>query len=130
MMLRRIIGRSKTTNDLRSFQTAAESNLSVKEVSLNKVILGSRQYSRAQSSNPYSNSCDDVFHCQNSDSTGYRNGAASSSGANPHTTLAPPMPPIAPASRLRRANSSTLSLTKNKRKMLTVSNNPDHCLTT
>lgn len=34
--------------------------------------------------------------------------------------LAPPMPPIAPQPRLRRFNSSTLSLTRNKRKMLTL----------
>ena len=38
--------------------------------------------------------------------------------------LAPPMPPIAPQPKLRRINSSTLSLTKHKRKMLTVSHKP------
>lgn len=39
---------------------------------------------------------------------------------SPSRVLAPPMPPIAPQPKLRRINSSTLSLNKHKRKMLTV----------
>ena len=37
------------------------------------------------------------------------------------STLPPPMPPVAPAPRLRRVNSSTMSLGRTRKKILTVS---------
>ena len=41
--------------------------------------------------------------------------------SNGRSTLPPPMPPIAPTPKLRRVNSSTMSLGRTKKKMLTVS---------
>ena len=114
----------KLRNKTKSLRPKSEnilvSSTSLSNISFSNICKRSAQIFKSRSSNTLFNSCDNVINCQNSDPTGYRNGSSSGSGANTHTILAPPMPPIAPAARLRRANSSTLSLTKNKRKMLTV----------
>ena len=109
--------RSKTLSDLISFQNieSLQSNINTQKTNICKKILlkqcSGNSFSRSRSWN-------DIIDLQNSDPTSGRNGLSNGNGS--HAVLAPPMPPIAPAARLRRANSSTLSLTKNKRKMLTV----------
>ena len=123
MKLRKIVNRSRPKSDIIIFPENAESSRILTSFSLISTNSLSQKFSKSswnkllsfRSTNSLNNSCNDVFDCQNSDPTGYRNGSSTSS-----SNLAPPMPPIAPAARLRRANSSTLSLTKNKRKMLTV----------
>ena len=109
--------RSKTLCDLISFQNieSLSVNINTEKTNIFKKILlkqcSANSFSRSRSWN-------DIIDLQNSDPTSGRNGLSNGNGS--HAVLAPPMPPIAPAARLRRANSSTLSLTKNKRKMLTV----------
>ena len=124
MKFRKIRERSRPKSDLiilpSNVEVARSFNHSISLISTNESseklskIFWSKLFS-FRSSKSLSNSCENVSDSQNSDPTGYRNGPTSSANS-----LAPPMPPIAPAARLRRANSSTLSLTKNKRKMLTV----------
>ena len=109
--------RSNTLCDLISFQNieSLQANINTQKTNIFKKILmkqcSANSFSRSRSWN-------DIIDLQNSDPTSGRNGLSNGNGS--HVVLAPPMPPIAPAARLRRANSSTLSLTKNKRKMLTV----------
>ena len=115
MNIHKVIERSSTPSDFRTF-----SNLSISSALLCK---SEKQWLSQSSNTLYCCHLQWLIHeyrFQNSDSFGYRNGSSNGSGASSYTPLAPPMPPIAPAARLRRANSSTLSLTKNKRKMLTV----------
>ena len=120
MKLRRKNKIARPKSDLGYFQDISISSTSLTNISLLNVYKRSSQIFKSLSSNNLFHSSDNVINYQNSDPTGYRNGSSSGSGVNNHPILAPPMPPIAPAARLRRANSSTLSLTKNKRKMLTV----------
>jgi hypothetical protein len=108
-------------------QNVLVSSTSLSNNSFSNAYKRSAQIFKSLSSNTLFNSCENDNNFQNSDPTGCRNGSSSGSDANTHTILAPPMPPIAPAARLRRANSSTLSLTKNKRKMLTVNFQNAHC---
>ena len=111
--------RSKTLSDLISFPKieSLQANSNTEKTNIFKKIslkrCSANSFSRSRSWN-------DIIDLQNSDPTSGRNGLSNGNGS--HVVLAPPMPPIAPAARLRRANSSTLSLTKNKRKMLTVCN--------
>ena len=126
MKFRKISGRSRPKSELiilpSNVETSRSLNHSISLISTNGL---SQKFSKIswekllsfRSTDKLDNSNENASNSQNSDPTGYRNGSTTST-----TSLAPPMPPIAPAARLRRANSSTLSLTKNKRKMLTVMN--------
>ena len=124
MKFRKIRERSRPKSELIILPSKVEVSRSFNHsISLISTYESSEKFSKIswskllsfQSSKSLNYSRENIFDSQNSDPTGYRNGPTSSSNS-----LAPPMPPIAPAARLRRANSSTLSLTKNKRKMLTV----------
>ena len=115
--------RSETLSDLISFQNieSLQTNINTETASLfKKISLKREKWCSTAKSLSRSRSWNDSLDLQNSDPTSGRNGLSNGNGS--HAVLAPPMPPIAPAARLRRANSSTLSLTKNKRKMLTVCN--------
>ena len=110
-------------SSLISFQNieSLQTNINTEKASLfKKISLKREKWCSTANNLSRSRSWNDSLDLQNSDPTSGRNGLSNGNGS--HAVLAPPMPPIAPAARLRRANSSTLSLTKNKRKMLTVCN--------